>query len=211
MTLHEWLVFTLVAMLITLTPGPAVIMALSNSLAYGPGRAMIGSLGNALGLLVVSTATIAGLGALLAASATAFMVLKVAGAAYLVFLGIKQWRTRDSAYYGIDKKAVQTASVGKLILHGVSVAITNPKAILFFAAFLPQFIHGTDPAVSQLALMVATFAACAVTSHFLYAMFAQVIKKYLNSPARMQKMNRVFGVSFMLLGASLFTLKSKAA
>ena len=110
MSLHDWFGFVVVSMVVTLSPGPGVIMALSNSLSHGPKRAMLGSLGNALGLLVVSTATSAGLGVLLQTSATAFLLLKVLGASYLIYLGIKQWKSRTSAFDLLEQPVKASAS-----------------------------------------------------------------------------------------------------
>ena len=98
MIFSNWLVFCGVALLVTFTPGPAVLLAISNSIAIGPRRAMICSLGNALGLFVVSAAAMAGMGVVLATSATAFMALKLAGAGYLIYLGFRQWRSRTVGF-----------------------------------------------------------------------------------------------------------------
>jgi len=92
MHLSNWLLFCGVALVVTFTPGPGVLLAISNSLAVGPRRAMVSSLGNAAGLIVISCVAMAGMGVVLAASALAFIALKVTGAAYLIYLGIKQWR-----------------------------------------------------------------------------------------------------------------------
>jgi len=209
-SLNDWLSFTFIAMLVTLTPGPAVIMALSNSISHGPWRAMIGSLGNALGLLVIASATSAGLGALLIASATAFLVLKIAGASYLIYLGIKQWRSRNRAFDNVQATS-ENLSGWKLFTKGFSVAITNPKAILFFAAFLPQFIQGGNSSMTYLSVLIFTFAGCAIAAHLFYALLAQTLKGYLSSPARAKALNRLFGASFMGLGVSLLTLRGKVA
>ena len=91
MHFSNWLVFCGVTLLVAFTPGPAVLLAVSNSMSVGPRRAMISSLGNATGLFMVSAAAMAGLGVVLSTSAYAFMLLKLAGAAYLIYLGIKQW------------------------------------------------------------------------------------------------------------------------
>lgn len=209
-SLQQWLSFAMIALFVTLTPGPAVIMALSNSITHGPARAMVGSLGNALGLIVVATAVTAGLGAVLVASASAFLVLKIAGAGYLVYLGIKQWRSARSAFDALADvpKAVST---GSLFIKGISVALTNPKAILFFIAFLPQFIQPGTFQVEQTGVLIVTFAGCSVVAHIFYALLAQTLKRHLNSARRRQNVNRVFGASFIGLGLSLFTLKGKAA
>ncbi|KPW87062.1 Threonine/homoserine/homoserine lactone efflux protein [Pseudomonas congelans] len=209
-SLQQWLSFAMIALFVTLTPGPAVIMALSNSITHGPARAMVGSLGNALGLIVVATAVTAGLGAVLVASASAFLVLKIAGAGYLVYLGIKQWRSARSAFDALANvpKAVST---GSLFIKGISVALTNPKAILFFIAFLPQFIQPGTFQVEQTGVLIVTFAGCSVVAHVFYVLLAQTLKRHLNSARRRQNVNRVFGVSFIGLGLSLFTLKGRAA
>jgi len=211
MSLHDWFGFVVVSMVVTLSPGPGVIMALSNSLSHGPRRAMLGSLGNALGLLVVSTATSAGLGVLLQTSASAFLLLKVVGASYLIYLGVKQWKSRSSAFDQLEQPVKALVSNRRLMLNGVTVALTNPKAILFFAAFLPQFMGTGTGADSQLGLLVGTFALCSILAHAFYVLLAQALKRKLAAPSRARLMNRLFGVSFMTLGASLFTVQAKTA
>lgn len=210
-SINDWLSFTFIALLVTLTPGPAVIMSLSNSVSHGPWRAMIGSLGNAIGLLIIASATSAGLGALLIASATAFLVLKVAGASYLIYLGVKQWRSRNRAFDNVQAATCESLSGWKLFSKGFSVAITNPKAILFFAAFLPQFIQGGDSSMTYLAVLIFTFAGCSIVAHLFYALLAQTLKGYLSSPGRAKVLNRLFGVSFIGLGVSLLTIRGKVA
>ena len=210
-SINDWLSFTFIALLVTLTPGPAVIMSLSNSVSHGPWRAMIGSLGNAIGLLIIASATSAGLGALLIASATAFLVLKVAGASYLIYLGVKQWRSRNRAFDNVQAASCESLSAWKLFSKGFSVAITNPKAILFFAAFLPQFIQGGDSSMTYLAVLIFTFAGCSIVAHLFYALLAQTLKGYLSSPGRAKVLNRLFGVSFIGLGVSLLTIRGKVA
>ncbi|GAC1035658.1 LysE family translocator [Pseudomonas sp. No.117] len=211
MLLHDWLGFVAVALLVTLTPGPGVIMALSNSVAYGPRRAMLGSIGNALGLLVISTATSAGLGVLLQASASAFLLLKVLGASYLIYLGFRQWQSRTSAFDGLEQPARRTLSNRRLLFNGILVALTNPKAILFFAAFLPQFIRSGGDSHAQLGILVLTFAACSMLSHGCYVILARVLRRQLAAPSHARLMNRLFGASFVALGASLFTVQAKVA
>ncbi|MBI6952113.1 LysE family translocator [Pseudomonas sp. CCOS 191] len=211
MSLHDWFGFVVVSMVVTLSPGPGVIMALANSLSHGPRRAMLGSLGNALGLLVVSTATSAGLGVLLQTSASAFLLLKVVGASYLIYLGVKQWKSRSSAFDQLEQPVKALVSNRRLMLNGVTVALTNPKAILFFAAFLPQFMGTGNGADSQLGLLVGTFALCSILAHAFYVLLAQALKRKLAAPNRARLMNRLFGVSFMTLGASLFTVQAKTA
>ena len=97
------------------------------------------------------------------------------------------------------------------MLNGATVALTNPKAILFFAAFLPQFIRPGSDSNAQLSILVLTFAACSIASHAFYVALAQVLRRKLASPNRARLMNRLFGASFVALGASLFTVQAKVA
>ena len=212
MVFSDWLAFLLVSLFVTFTPGPGVLLAVSNSLSVGPGRAMISSVGNAVGLLLVSTAATAGLGVVLQTSATAFLVLKLLGAGYLVYLGIRQWRSGGAMF--TEQSGAQAragASTWKLFGNGLTVALTNPKAILFFTALFPQFMHAGAGAAQQFVMLTVTFAGCAVFAHAVYVLLARSVKGRLAEPRRARLLNRVFGGSFVLLGVSLLGLRSKAA
>jgi threonine/homoserine/homoserine lactone efflux protein len=206
----NWLLFCGVTLLVAFTPGPAVLLAVSNSIAVGPRRAMISSLGNALGLFMVSAAAMAGLGVVLTTSANAFMALKLAGAAYLIYLGIKQWRSRGSVFSDLQSSAAPRSS-WRLFGHGVTVALTNPKGILFFSALFPQFLTQDASIFQQFAVLTATFAAGSVLSHAFYVFLARMLKKQLADPRRSQLFNRVSGGAFVLLGLSLLRLRNKTA
>jgi threonine/homoserine/homoserine lactone efflux protein len=212
MAFSDWLAFLLVSLFVTFTPGPAVLLAVSNSLGVGPARAMISSLGNAVGLLLVSTAATAGLGVVLQTSATAFLVLKLLGAGYLVYLGIRQWRS-GGAMFAEPSGAQARASTPawRLFGNGLTVALTNPKAILFFTALFPQFMHAGAGAAQQFVVLTVTFAGCAVFAHAVYVLLARSVKGRLAEPRRARLLNRVFGGSFVVLGVSLLGLRSKAA
>lgn len=175
MDVTAWLGFVSVALFVTFTPGPAVLMAISNSLSVGPRRAMVGSLGNAVGLLAVSAATTAGLGVLLSTSARAFLVVKLLGACYLIWLGIKQWRQGERMASLSEGDAAATAGLTRraLFLRGIMVALTNPKAILFFSALFPQFMNHADTALRDFVVLTVTFSACAVLAHGFYVVLAR--------------------------------------
>ena len=205
MDVTAWLGFVSVALFVTFTPGPAVLMAISNSLSVGPKRAMVGSLGNAVGLLAVSAATTAGLGVLLSTSARAFLVVKLLGACYLIWLGIKQWRQGERMASLAEGDAAATAGLtGRaLFLRGIMVALTNPKAILFFTALFPQFMNHADTALRDFVVLTVTFSACAVLAHGFYVVLARALRRGLASPRRVKAMNRTFGACFVALGVSL--------
>lgn len=212
MQFSNWLVFCGVALLVTFTPGPAVLMAISNAVAIGPRRALICSLGNATGLLVVSGVAMTGMGVILATSATAFMVVKLAGAGYLIYLGIRQWRRRTDVFSSIPVTAGSTQhSAQRLFGQGMAVALTNPKAILFFSALFPQFLVPEAPIVTQFTLLTLTFAACAIFSHLVYILLAGSLKNLLGGNPRSRLFNRLTGGAFVLLGLSLLRLPQKTA
>lgn len=213
MHLSNWLVFCGLALLVTFTPGPGVLLAISNSVAVGPRRAMISSSGNAAGLFIVSGVAMAGMGVVLATSATAFMALKLAGALYLIYLGIKQWRSKASILpeAGSDSAPSARLPSRRLFLQGLTVALTNPKAILFFSALFPQFLTQDAPLFEQFIVLTGTFATCAMLAHTFYVLLARVLKSQLANPKRMRLFNQSSGALFVVLGLSLLRLRNKAA
>lgn len=212
MHLSNWLLFCSVALLVTFSPGPAVLLAISNAIAVGPRRAMISSMGNGFGLFIISGVAMAGMGVVLATSATAFMLLKLAGALYLVYLGIKQWRSKTSIVPDapVALGAANPNSFWKLFRQGLTVALTNPKAILFFSALFPQFITPGEPVAIQFTVLTTSFVACAMLAHLFYANLARLLKTQLATPGRAKLFNRISGGAFVLLGLSLLRLRAKA-
>jgi homoserine/homoserine lactone efflux protein len=210
MTLSNWLIFCGVALLTTFSPGPAVLLAISNSVAKGPRRAMICSLGNALGLFIVSGISMAGMGVVLATSASAFMLLKIAGAGYLIYLGIKQWRNQASAFSAVPGAPTPNAA-WRLFGQGISVALTNPKGILFFSALLPQFLTPEASLLEQFLVLTSSFSVCALISHTFYALLAHKLRDQFASPWRVRLFNRLCGGLFVVLGLGLLRLQNKTA
>lgn len=210
MTISSWLLFCSVALLTTFSPGPAVLLAISNSIGKGVRSALICSIGNALGLFVVSGVAMAGMGVVLATSASAFTALKVLGAGYLVYLGVKQWRNRASLF-SVQGRAPASIGTWRLFAQGVSIALTNPKGILFFSALFPQFVMQDGPLLQQFVVLTTTFACCALLSHTFYALLAHHLRKHFENPRRARQFNRVSGSLFVLLGVGLLRLQNRAA
>lgn len=210
MPFSTWLLFCGAALLATFSPGPGVLLALSNSVAVGPRHAMFSSLGNAAGLFVVSGAATAGMGALLAVSASAFLVVKIVGAGYLIHLGIKQWR---SAPLRLDASpsAHRPTTPGRLFLQGMGVAVTNPKAILFFTALFPQFLAPGQSMLLQTLLLTATFTVLALLSHAVYVGLFRTLRRFLTEARHLRLFNRIAGGLFVLLGLSLLRLRNRMA
>jgi homoserine/homoserine lactone efflux protein len=211
MHLSNWLIFCGLALLVTFTPGPGVLLAISNSVAVGPRRAMISSSGNAAGLFIVSGVAMAGMGVVLATSATAFLALKLAGALYLIYLGIKQWRSKASILPEAGSESTPSLPSRRLFMQGLTVALTNPKAILFFSALFPQFLTQDAPLLEQFIVLTGTFATCAMLAHAFYVLLAGVLKNQLANPKRMRLFNQGSGALFVLLGLSLLRLRNKTA
>ncbi|MGJ8529353.1 LysE family translocator [Maritalea sp.] len=132
MTIQTWLAFCAIAALNIFSPGPAILLAISNGATKGMFAALCQALGNALGMFFVSVASIIGVSAVLAASSTAFTIVKILGAAYLIYLGIKQIRSRNTSALGDPSKQKSERTYGAIFWEGFSIAITNPKAIQYF-------------------------------------------------------------------------------
>ena len=204
MSLELWTVYLAAAVGLSLTPGPNGLLSLTHGARFGLARTVFTVLGGVVGFMVLVAASLAGLGALLAASETAFTVAKWIGAAYLVYLGVRLWkapppkvRTSDA-----DRREVD-AGVARLFAQGFLVAVSNPKALIFFAAFLPQFMV---PGVSywlQLAVLGGTFAVVEFAYELVLAGMAQQIAPWLARHGRW--FNRAAGVTFVGIGAALTT------
>ena len=196
--------FFLMAAVTVLSPGPGVVMTLTNALRYGMRGTVGGILGIAFGALAVAAISATSLGVVLATSALAFTVLKFVGAAYLVYLGIRLWR---SPPFRFVEQAAHTASFGKRFIEGLSLQLTNPKAIFFFLSVFPQFI---DPQLNygfQFASLVLTYGALVVVIHCVYALFARRARGWLTSERGGRAVNKAAGAVFVLFGAALATAK----
>ena len=196
--------FLLMAAVTVFSPGPGVVMTLTNSLRYGMKGTFGGILGISFGAFVVAAISATSLGIVLAASALAFTILKFVGAAYLVYLGINLWR---APAFQIREQPRQEASVRKRFLEGLSLQLTNPKAIFFFLSVFPQFIDPKLDYSTQFAVQVLTYSSLVVVIHCLYALFAQRAKHYLTSVRGWRIINKLSGDTFMLFGMALATAK----
>jgi homoserine/homoserine lactone efflux protein len=210
MPFSTWLLFCGVALLATFSPGPGVLLAISNAMAVGPRHTMFSSLGNAAGLFIVSGAATAGMGALLAVSASAFLVVKLIGAGYLIYLGIKQWRSAPTRLDAAPS-ANQPTTPARLFLQGMGVAVTNPKAILFFTALFPQFLTPGHSLLLQTLLLTLTFTVLALVSHAIYVGLFRSLRRFLTEARHLRLFNRISGGLFVLLGLSLLKLRHRAA
>jgi len=204
MNLHMWLLYCGTVFLISATPGPNMLHILSRSVSLGLGRSLPAMAGCMSALVTMMTASALGLTALLLALPGAFDVLRYLGAAYLVYLGIKSWRAPVEEAQNADI-ASETVAISPFAVYrgGYLIAISNPKALLFVAAFLPQFINPALPKGPQFAILVATFAVIETCWYFVYALGGRGLATWLERPSAQRLFNRLTGAVFMGFGALL--------
>lgn len=207
MSLHTWLLFVATVFFVSATPGPNMLLAMSHGIRFGVRGSLptMAGLLSALGLVMFGSA--AGLGALLATSELLFSWVKYAGAAYLIYLGYQAWRAPVATEPEAD--AVQTVpalSSKQRFRTGFLVAMSNPKAFIFFTALFPQFMNAHAPQLPQLAILAGTFYVIESSWQVVYAAGGAHLKLWLRSPLRMKWMNRFAGGSFMAAGAALSTV-----
>ena len=210
MTLHTWLAFIGASIIILLIPGPTILLVIGDSLANRGRSAWSTVAGVAAGDTTAMAVSLAGAGALLAASATAFTVLKLIGGSYLVYLGIKSIlsarRLRDDAPEATIP--VQQKSGGRRFLSAWAVTALNPKSIVFFVAFVPQFMSADQTFLSQSVILLPTFVCLAAANASMYALAAKLLAKRLTSVAAQRRFGYTGGA--VMVGAGTLTLGMQA-
>ncbi len=203
MSLETWIAFLLASAAMLVIPGPTILLVIGQSLGAGRGRALPLVAGVALGDLTAMSLSLAGLGALLAASATAFTVLKWAGAAYLVWLGVRLWRAP------VEAAAAPPLAARRALRDAYVVTALNPKSIAFFVAFVPQFVSPAAPFAPQALVLVASFVTLAALNALAYALLAGRLSGAAARPALRRGVNRLGGV--VLIGAGLASAAMRRA
>jgi len=200
MSFEIWAAFAAASVVLLVIPGPTILLVVSYALGQGWRAALPVAAGVALGDFTAMTLSMLGIGALLAASATVFTMLKWAGAAYLVYLGVKLYRAG-----GVPRADPRTdgTSVAGMLAHAWLVTALNPKSIIFFVAFLPQFLDRHGDLVTQMLIFEATFLVLAFTNALGYALIASRARMAFASPRAIRIFNRAGGA--MLVGAGLAT------
>ncbi|MEN0108271.1 MAG: homoserine/homoserine lactone efflux protein [Pseudomonas sp.] len=196
MLLETWLAFFVACWLISLSPGAGAIASMSAGLQYGFWRGYWNALGLQLGLAVQIAIVAAGVGAILSASELAFSLIKWFGVGYLVFLGIKQWRALPSDL--AEDAAVRP--IGRplsLVMRGFLVNVSNPKAVVFMLAVLPQFIDPKAPQLIQYLTMGVTMITVDLIVMAGYTGLASKVLRLLRTPRQQKVMNRTFGALFI--------------
>jgi threonine/homoserine/homoserine lactone efflux protein len=194
---ETWLAFLAASAVMLAIPGPTILLVVGQSLGGGTRAALPLVAGVALGDLTAMTLSLAGLGALLAASATLFAVLKFAGAAYLVWLGIRLWRAP------VQAGAATAVTARRAFRDAYVVTALNPKGIAFFVAFVPLFVDPAAPFVPQAAVLVASFVGLAALNAGAYALLAARLSAAVGRPGVRRAFNRCGGS--LLVGAGVAT------
>ena len=199
MDLDTWLVYLLAAMGLSLSPGPNGLLALTHGALHGRRKALYTIFGGAFGFVAVVALSMFGIGALLKASLVWLTVMKWVGGAYLVWLGTHVWR---SAPIGLEVRGSAEPRTGwSLFQQGALSALTNPKGLLFFAAFLPQFIDPARSLFVQFVIMAGTFASIEIATEMFIASMAHHISPWLRRVGR--RFNQACGGVFMAIGVAL--------
>lgn len=207
-----------VAFFYIISPGPAVFLAISNGMTVGVKALVMSSLGNIVGLFLLSLVSILGLGAIVLASSTLFLVVKVIGAGYLLYLGVKQFRSAKTLLVAgksnraventHDQTAMDKRSLFYYFFEGFLLAATNPKPILFFIAIFPQFLMPQDPLIPQFLLMTLSFMLLSFLSLFSYGYIGKKAKIFFMHETRMKYFHRITGGLFIGMGVTLLGLKN---
>jgi threonine/homoserine/homoserine lactone efflux protein len=203
-SLPTLLAFSLAAIAIVVLPGPTVLFVIGRSLALGKVGGLLSVLGNALGLIPVIVAVAFGLGTLVTQSAVLFLIVKLAGAVYIVYLGVQAIRHRRTSS-GITGTALAPRSPWRLLREGFLVGISNPKSIVFFVAVLPQFVDYSAGAVPlQLATLGLVFVVLALIGDSTWALAAGSARDWFaSSPKRVERLGATGGVMMIGLGGAL--------
>lgn len=202
--INDYLIYVTLAITVTAIPGPAVVLTIKNSIKYGYKVAIVNILGNFIAMIILATLSAVGLGAIILASSTLFSAMKVIGCVYLVYLGIKAWRTphiNENMQTRIENKS--KGKVLSVFKEGFGVGIANPKAIAFFTALFPQFIDPTRTFIPQFLTLIFTIEGISFFVLSSYAFLSSIASLYLSKEKPMTFFNKLTGVAFIGFGLAL--------
>jgi len=204
MSAHQIIGFAFAALVIIVVPGPSVLFAVSRGVALGPRAALATTAGNTAGALLLAWLVSAGLGGIIATSLTAFTIVKLAGAAYLVFLGVQMWRHRGDLPAALAGK-VERIPTRRIVRDGFVVGVTNPKVVVFFGAVLPQFVDPDGaPVWLQMGVLSLVFAAIAMVSDGTWGVAAGSAQRWFaRRPQRLVHVGGAGAFAVMALGVKL--------
>ena len=200
--MDNYVIYVCVATATVLLPGPAVLLTINNSVQRGLFKSFAGIFGIALAILFVAIISATSLGIILASSVIAFTVVKMVGAVYLIYLGIKMWRTKA---INTSQSSLQESSFLRCFIEGFLVSTSNPKAVIFFMSIFPQFIDLSQNYMPQFILLAVTFSVLVIVIHTIYSFVASFAKSKLSSHKGSAALNKVSGGVFVGFGIGLAT------
>ncbi|MFT6916845.1 MAG: threonine/homoserine/homoserine lactone efflux protein [Motiliproteus sp.] len=203
MTLETWLLFCSASVLVILIPGPLSLLMVSNSLNYGLLRSTPAFLGGISASLMLLTASATGLGALLLASETLFSLIRYAGAAYLIYLGYRAWMDAQHLIAKDDNSTPSNPDFNPMFWRAFTLGISNPKDILFFVAFLPQFMDPNTALSHQLLVMASSWCVLDLACKLLYGSSAKLMASTLRKTPNLRIFNRLSAAVFVSAGAAV--------
>lgn len=208
MNIEYLVMYSVVSFFYVISPGPAVFLAISNGMTADTRAVAASSFGNIVGLFLLSSISILGLGAIIIASATIFLIIKLLGATYLIYLGIKQFRTQKISFTDQKVQVESSRPLFSYFREGFLLAVTNPKAIVFFTALFPQFLSLESAIMPQFLIMTALFMAMSFSVLFSYGTISKSAKGLLNNQHRMVWFHRITGSLFISMGIGLLQLRN---
>lgn len=209
MSLQTWLLYTAAVLVLIVTPGPSVLMCVTHGVNHGARRTLFSAFGSITAVVGIMACSAVGVGAVLAASEGLFQAVKWLGVAYLFYMGVSTFRDPASR---LELPAARSAAASPraLYIKGLLVGASNPKALLFFTAFFPQFLDPARPQLPQFLILGATFVAFELMSLMTYASFAARVAPWLAQQGRARLFNRLSGSAFMGAAVLLATVKRGA-
>ena len=202
MSFEIWLAFISASLVLCFTPGPTVFLVVGQALTQGKRSVLPLAAGAIIGDIILMLSSFLGLGLLLSMSATMFNLIKFVGAVYLIYLGIKAFRTK-SMPKGQDAEIVTPKRSLTIFRDALLVTVLNPKGIMFFMAFLPLFINTAEPVITQMCVLACSFLAVSLLSVSCYALLSGYLSGYIAKPKVQDSVNKVAGS--VLVGAGVIT------
>ena len=210
MTIQSWLMYLTLVFIATSTPGPAVLFIMTNSTLHGWRKAAFAALGNIVGLFCLGIIAVTGLGTILKTSEIIFNIVRYAGAAYLIYLGIKLIFQKSFDFTTMKTQINSTdVSAHKIFFQALGVALSNPKAIVFLTALFPQFVNTNEALIPQFSMLIATLMIFSFTFLMSYALLAHKAKAWLTNTSRIKVFNRTSGSIFIGFAVLLATSSNR--
>ena len=208
MTTHLYFAYVIIAFFTIVSPGAAVLLAITNGLNLDTKAVLLSTLGNTLGLFILSSISMLGVGAILQTSTVFFTILKFIGAGYLIYLGFKQIKnSKSNTMMQASRQTVATYNKFRVFKRGFLLAITNPKPILFFTAIFPLFMDKHSSVIPQFFLMTLTFLGISFVSLMFYGWMSSNAKSWFDNPKRIEIFYKFSGALFVMMGVGMMFLE----